>query len=124
MECRGRSLRYLLHLPVQRIPDYKTFLDVRYFLLFFNLHANNIKLIQEIVSNTWEEHVDMSNLQQAATSIAPLAAYVTDSQADVQQIMHLLKIQKRIHGDIDVCISGCLGAVILDIIFMTLPFIY
>eukprot|EP01087_Luapelamoeba_hula_P017550 TRINITY_DN5546_c0_g1_i1.p1 TRINITY_DN5546_c0_g1~~TRINITY_DN5546_c0_g1_i1.p1 ORF type:complete len:759 (+),score=98.19 TRINITY_DN5546_c0_g1_i1:398-2674(+) len=78
-ESKGRSLRDLLQLPVQRIPQYKAMLD-------------------ELALNTWASHRDKGDLIKAAQSITELANYVIDSKTDVQHIIQVLNIQGRLTG--------------------------
>ena len=75
----GKTIKFFLIMPVQRIPRYTM-------------------LLKDLRDKTWEAHPDFANLSQAYKKFLEITQFVEDSQEKSHQISKLVAIQSELVG--------------------------
>jgi len=83
MKLGGMTLASLLIMPVQRVPRY-------------------ILLLRDLFKHTWCEHPDYANLQQAASEMEELTAFLDQKKKESENLNRLAVLAAKFKGKISV----------------------
>ena len=78
-ECRGLSFQAFVLAPVQRIPRYKL-------------------LLEDLLKNTPETHVDYADLKKSLDQIESVATFVNETIREQESVLKMLSIQRNMSG--------------------------